>query len=184
MSNQRLFIACSLPDDVKTWVDEVVPREAFDGARWVPRDNHHVTLKFLGSVPNDGIESISSACAQAATASRPALLGMSGLGVFPKLERATVVWIGIVDDEGLLPGLAGDLDDALEPLGYARESRAFSPHVTVARFRVPQRLLQLPRLATDSPSFEVRAIELFRSRTGPGGSRYEVVARFPLASNA
>jgi 2'-5' RNA ligase len=182
MSNQRLFIGCALPDHVKAWLDEAFPREAFEEARWVPRENHHITLKFLGSVPVETIEGVSDACARVASDHRAALVRLNGPGVFPKLGRAAVLWVGLVDEDGMLPRLAGDLDDALDPLGFERETRAFSPHVTVARFRNPQRIAALPSLPSDPPSFPVEAIELFRSRTGPGGSRYEVVARFPLTS--
>ncbi|MEA2499462.1 MAG: 2,3-cyclic 3-phosphodiesterase, partial [Actinomycetota bacterium] len=74
------------------------------------------------------------------------------------------------------------LDEAMAELGWAGEKRPFTPHLTLARFKRPQRLRELPTLSLDLLDFVVDSFALYRSRLGRKGSRYEVVERFPLAS--
>jgi 2'-5' RNA ligase len=103
------------------------------------------------------------------------------LGAFPSEKRARVLWAGIRDEAGLTEGLASDLDQAFEPLGFATEARSYTSHLTLARLKVPRKLPDLPPIsARTSEPFEVRDIVLFRSRLSPKGARYDVLERFAL----
>jgi 2'-5' RNA ligase len=163
--------------------DEIAPfREKVTNARWAPVENQHVTLKFLGSTPADRLEHVEKVCTMVAAGRHAETVSLSGVGAFPNRNRIRVLWVGLDDPYGLLPHLAGDLDAALEPLGFPSESRAFTPHLTLARFRLAVPLKAgLPELdLSDLPEFEIASFELYRSHMSPKGARYEVLKSFPL----
>jgi 2'-5' RNA ligase len=93
-----------------------------------------------------------------------------------------VLWVGLHDSDKALVDLAKALDRGFEPLGFEPEKRDFTPHLTLARFKMPVRLDEpLPEIpVTDLPEFEVSALRLYRSHLSPKGARYEVVRDFPL----
>ena len=100
--------------------------------------------------------------------------------------RARVLWVGLDDPAGLLAALARDLEAALVPLGFEAEPRAFTPHLTLARFKPPASVAGVlsdePRVT--APSFEVGHLALYRSHLHPKGARYEVLATIPLGSHS
>jgi RNA 2',3'-cyclic 3'-phosphodiesterase len=185
----------SVPDKVRLFVAVTVPAEQLDaletdtsslkerltGARWTANKNRHVTLKFLGSTPSDQMDRIGRICASMAAKHQVTNVSLAGLGAFPSEKRARVLWAGIEDDDNLLAIMAGELSDALEPMGFEPEARAFTPHLTLARLKTPGKLPELPGLTevTREP-FEVREVVLFRSHLSPRGARYEALDRYPL----
>jgi RNA 2',3'-cyclic 3'-phosphodiesterase len=103
------------------------------GIRWVPPENLHFTLKFLGAVDDEAIEPIANALDQALRPFSRFDINAKGLGVFPHVRRARVLWVGL---EGTNLGkLAARVDTTLEAFGFARETRAFVPHLTIGRWR-------------------------------------------------
>jgi 2'-5' RNA ligase len=107
-----------------------------------------------------------------------------GLGAFPNLRRPSVVWVGL-DQAELLGRLAADLDRALAPLGYALESRAFQPHLTLLRIktRPPEQLFSLlsDESRTEFGLVPIDEVEYLQSELGPRGARYTKLATFKLA---
>ena len=183
MADPRLFVACDVPEEARAWALRAVQREAFEDARWVPIENQHLTLKFLGGTPEEKVIGVIESCSAVASSNSPRSVGLGELGVFPSLRRVSVLWVGVSDEGGILKDLASGLDDELSRRGWEPEKRPYVPHLTLARFKPPQRLRDLPMLPDDRPTFEIDAIVLYRSHLGPTGSRYEVVERFPLASS-
>jgi 2'-5' RNA ligase len=181
MSDERLFVACDVPLIARQWIHDAIDREAFDDARWITLENQHITLRFLGATSSERAPLVMDACAAAADAHGSARVRVDGLGVFPSLRRAAVLWAGVRDESRVLTKLAAGLDDVLEELGWDREKRSFTPHVTLARFRRPQRMGALPKLPSGAPDFDIDSLTLYRSRLHPKGSRYEVIGRFPLS---
>ena len=162
-------------------MDERVPKGSFDDARWVPLENQHITMRFLGSTPEERVPAVIDACDAAVRGrSRPTLVPAT-LGVFPSLRRARVLWVGFDEGDASLRALAAALTESLAAAGWQPEERRFAPHLTVARFRDPKKVDALPALPPGAPSFEVEDLRLYRSHLSPKGSRYEVVARFDLA---
>lgn len=181
----RLFVAVSVPEDRLRAASGVVEaiKPAFPGARWTDLANQHVTLKFLGWTTADKLGEIEGALGVVAAAHAPAPLLIGALGAFPSTRRVRVVWLGLDDPEGLLARLASDLDGALAPLRFPTEDRAFTAHLTLARFKTPLRMKdEWPDATVGAEPWTVDAIELWRSHLSPKGARYEVIARFPLAS--
>src|SRR5205085_1993644 len=122
------------------------------GARWVSVEGQHVTLKFLGATPASKLERVERGVARSVAGRKPADLALGPLGVFPGPRRARVLWASVTDGSGLLTNLVHRLDRTLEPLGYRREKRAYSPHLTLARFRTPVVLAEpLPQIPSGEP---------------------------------
>ncbi|HEX2049736.1 MAG TPA: RNA 2',3'-cyclic phosphodiesterase [Actinomycetota bacterium] len=182
----RLFAAVRVPDEHQRVVDEAVAplRARVAGARWTPPESRHVTVKFVGYLDAGLVDDALAAVASCARRQGASDVRLSELGAFPGPRRARVLWAGLDDPDSLLARLAADLDDAFEPLGVEPERRAFTPHLTLARFREPARLdgmlPVLPRAGL--PPFRVADVELFRSHLSPRGARYESLARVPLVS--
>ncbi len=178
----RLFVATEVPREQLEVVDRALAplRAQLAGARWTPVENQHVTCKFLGSTPASLLADVLEACRSVARAVGPASVRLDGIGGFPSTRRVRVLWVGLDDPAHVLTRIADELDSAFEPLGFAREQRAFTPHLTLARFKVPARFDELPRLRELFDPFEVRTLTLFRSRLSPKGARYEVVEECAL----
>jgi 2'-5' RNA ligase len=182
-ANLRLFVAASVPQrELQRVARAIAPlTKTWAGGRWIPVDNQHVTLKFLGSTPPDLLEPVTSAASVVAARHRPVRLRLTELGSFPSSRRMRVLWVGLDDPEGRLAAMAADLDDALEPLGFTPEKRSFTPHLTLARFKSPVRLKEaLPELESPARTFDLQALELFRSHLHPTGARYELLGEIPL----
>ncbi|HEV2756715.1 MAG TPA: RNA 2',3'-cyclic phosphodiesterase [Actinomycetota bacterium] len=173
----RLFTAVVVPEPQLTWLDEAVAElRPLPGARWAPVENQHVTLNFLGWVPAEDLERVVERVDAVAPLHRASNAALGGLGAFPRERRARVLWAGIDDPTGLLAGLAADLGDELRAVGYEPEERAYTPHLTLARFKTPRSLTGLlPALPPPPGTFPIDRVTLFRSRLSPSGSRYEVV---------
>ena len=101
----------------------------------MPEDNFHFTLKFLGSVEESQLDSISKALSEAVRLFPRFTISAKRLGVFPDLKRARVLWVGLEADQ--MPALARSVETVLETFGFPRESRIFRPHLTVGRWRHP-----------------------------------------------
>lgn len=178
----RLFVAVDVPErERRALARALAPwREALPGARWSPPENWHVTLKFLGSVAPGLRGWVGEALATAARAAGPFATRLTAMGAFPSSRRARVLWAGLADPHGRFEALSSALDAALER-EFAPEARAFTPHLTVARFR-EQVALDPAVLAVDVPGaeFEVGELVLYRSVLQRPHARYEPIERFPL----
>jgi 2'-5' RNA ligase len=176
----RLFVAITLPADVGAALDHAIEplRSAFPRARWVPSENRHVTLKFLGKTLPSLVEDTLAAVEGAAVGHTAFETGLTALGAFPLSGRARVVWAGLDDRPGQMAGLALAVEHALAP-NFAAESRAFTPHITLARadppLRLPDPVGTLPPLR-----FPVEEVVVFRSSIRRPDPRYDTVGTYPL----
>jgi 2'-5' RNA ligase len=179
----RLFVAFAVNEAALDEVDRAIEpwRGRFPGARWVPRENMHVTLKFLGRTLPSLETWVRQQVGSVAARHGPVATRLTGLGSFPSAARARVLWMGIEDAEEAFARLAGALDAALEA-SFVPETRAFSAHLTVARSDPP---LKLDGGSTRTPvepvGFRVEEIVLFRSHLRRPAPRYEPIATFALA---
>jgi 2'-5' RNA ligase len=191
--NLRLFVALEPPDLVQrrlgalqSELKRAAGRHSAE-VKWVPPENIHLTLQFLGAVPEERVGDVERALAEAAAAAAALALEVRGAGGFPNARRPRVLWAGITGDLALLGALAAELGRRLAPLGFPPEERAFSAHLTLGRARDPH---GLPGLAaalssvSTGPGAPWRAHEvvLFQSHLSPAGPRYEALARVPLGA--
>jgi RNA 2',3'-cyclic 3'-phosphodiesterase len=133
----RAFIGVQIAPEVRAKISAAINQlaPAIPGIRWVPEDNFHFTLMFLGTIEESRLESVSEALVKAARPFRQFTISAKRLGVFPDLKRARVLWVGLEGDE--MPALATSIETVLEPVGFPRETRIFRPHLTVGRWRHP-----------------------------------------------
>lgn len=138
MEQIRSFIAIELPDDIKQALAELqasLRTEQHLSVKWVDPGSIHLTLKFLGSIAANRTGDIIGTMEEAARDTAPFSLEVKGLGVFPNFKRVRVVWVGMGGDIATLKQLQQRIESGLVPLGFARESRPFAPHLTLARVR-------------------------------------------------
>ncbi|MGE0087794.1 MAG: RNA 2',3'-cyclic phosphodiesterase [Desulfococcaceae bacterium] len=175
----RLFIAFHLPDNVRSHIRDLQAQLRSGGLhlRWVAPENIHLTLKFLGDINPSDTDRIAQAMSQAAQGTSALHLGAKGLGVFPTVRKARVLWIGLNGDTHDLIGLQNRLDDRLAEQGYEKESRAFKAHLTIARAKEspdPKQLIEaMEKFATfASPDFSAGELILWQSQLKPSGAVY------------
>lgn len=186
----RLFVALELPPAVRAALGEVSsrlrprPAAAGRGLRWTDPAGIHLTLKFIGEIEAAAVEAIRGALA-GIRAENPVEVAFRGLGWFPNARHPRVLWAG-VEAGSALAELAGEIERVLEPLGIARETRKFEPHLTLARIKSEEGLDELRREAErlGAPEFGRAAyseFDLMESRLRPQGAVYTRVERFPFA---
>ncbi|MFH0847558.1 MAG: RNA 2',3'-cyclic phosphodiesterase, partial [Chloroflexota bacterium] len=138
MEEIRSFIAIELPDEVKSILSQLQAKLKSCGefpAKWIDPSGIHLTLKFLGNITSHRITEITRALETAASGTAPLQLELKGLGVFPSLKRVQVIWVGIEGELDKLGELQKRIESGLAKLGFPREARAFTPHLTLARIR-------------------------------------------------
>jgi 2'-5' RNA ligase len=182
----RSFIAINLPATVKTEIGEIIGRLRTAGppARWVPAENLHVTIKFLDEISEDQVRPLIGAITAASGQTKPFELRLGGFGFFPNEHKSRVFWIGIESGFDVLKELARNVDHQTTPLGFAPEKRAFSAHITLARFRQPAPAGKLAAAAAHldyhSEPIQVKGIDLMQSMLSPKGAAYSVLGSVPL----
>lgn len=177
----RLFIAVSIPEIVRANLARVGTAANVPGAKWVKPENFHLTLAFLGEVEERRVDAAEDATYTATEGYlEPLRLVAQGLGAFPDEQRAKVLWAGVTGDVPALSEMQAALSAELKQAGFTLDDRRFRPHITLARFRVPQLMPErLPRLQVFG-EWPVTELQLIESRLYPAGARYVVRADIPL----
>jgi len=194
VADMRAFIAVKLDERIHRRLELL--QEELRGAmparvvRWVEPDNIHLTLKFLGDTPAARLPDITRALEGVAAGVKPFAFDLAGLGCFPNTRRPNVVWVGIQEPAGRLAALQERIEEALEPLGFAREGRGFSPHLTLGRVRREGRPADIAEvgLAVEKRRDkvknvgrqEVAGVTLFQSDLRPEGPIYTALAEIAL----
>ena len=194
MEQVRSFVAIELPDEVKSALAQLQNQLKSGGqfpVKWVDPYSIHLTLKFLGNTGMDMIEEITRAMDEAVRGVSPFHLEIKGLGVFPNLRRVQVAWVGVDGDLDQLGELHKRIESNLSPLGFAPESRPFTPHLTLARLRDRASLNErqsFGQLVVGTRfesvfSFGVDAINLMRSQLTSEGPIYTQIGSAKLKRN-
>jgi 2'-5' RNA ligase len=152
---------------------------------WTPEENLHVTLKFLGEVPPDGVDRIARLLDASSRGIDPFDMAVEGAGAFPSLRAPRVLWVGVREPLELVGKLHENIESALSGAGFPREGRPFHPHVTIGRARgvLPPGWGEKYARAFVGKDFGVvraASFQLYESRLSPGGAMYAVLRRFPL----
>ncbi len=184
----RLFVAINLPAEIRERLaaEQDRLRRAQADVSWVRAENIHVTLKFLGETEEKRLDRIRPALLEVARGSAPFRIQVSGLGSFGgRVPR--VVWVGVQEGAEPLSRLAKDVEAAMARLGFPKEKRGFSAHITLGRVRSAKNaeaLLTALAQAETGPlgSVEVNQVELMQSELRPTGSVYTVLDRYPFSS--
>jgi 2'-5' RNA ligase len=155
-------------------------------ASWARNANLHLTLKFLGEIPQTSLSDLSQAASRAAIGVNPFPIRLEQTGAFPRHGPARVLWIGINDSSEKLVELHGRLEEEAAKVGFAKETRPFHPHLTIARLRHPGSARALTvahkQLEFEPVEFDVAELLVIRSELGSEGSKYTVISRHILSS--
>ena len=190
MNLLRAFIAVEIPRELQEAVGKAMaPLQKGIGAivRWVPVENMHLTLKFLGDVSPTNVEMLSEMLRAEANLFHCFELRLSGLGSFPNLKRPRVIYIGM-QAPAMLETLQRGIEAASRRLGYETEERGFSPHLTIGRVKqnVTATEQQTIRRALEETSIDllgtarVDSVHLYKSDLKPTGSVYTRLYSAPL----
>ena len=191
MEQVRSFIAIELPNELKVGLSQLeaqLKSGKQPGVKWVNPYSIHLTLKFLGSIAVDKINQITKSMSEAVQGISPFHLEVKDLGVFPNLRRVQVVWVGISGEVDRLGQLQQRIESNLARLGFAPESRPFTPHLTLARLRNQASLDERQRLGEliAGTRFEVAytikvdTISLIRSQLTREGAIYSRISAVGL----
>lgn len=182
----RLFIAFLLSDEVRESLRSV--RRAlvrFDRqVRWTPAEQMHVTVQFLGEVPDRDVVGVTDGLIKAGGMGVPFDMDVGGVGCFPPRGPVRVVWVGARDDSGSMKRTVEAVHGAMEALGVPRESRPWTGHITIGRVREDRTGSAMRDAITSCQTVRVRqrveAVVLMSSVLSPHGARYSVVQSVPL----
>ncbi len=174
----RAFIAIVLPESVmeRLRIEVNVVRKLESGIRWIKPENIHLTLKFLGDIPGDRVSEIVKTVERSVKGKTAFQLSIQGTGAFPNCKRPKVLWAGINQGKHEIIKLATDIDVALSGLGFQKEKRQFSPHITVGRLKyfknIDKVITQFKQLFTQDEAMLVENIQLIKSTLKPSGAEY------------
>ncbi len=185
----RAFIAIELTDEVRAALGEVQDRlkRAHIGVKvsWVKIDNVHLTLQFLGYVPEDKIRGISAALERISAAQETFDVPVGGAGAFPNRNRPRVLWVGCHDSDARMKTLARAVQAAMQEFGFEPEHREFAAHLTLGRVKFPRPDAALTKLLDSLRDYgcgtlRVDAVHLFESQLNPQGSIYTKLSSHTL----
>lgn len=187
MVSQRLFVALDGGPAIAAAISRAVVGERPHAPRasWTADTAAHITLVFLGNVPDERLQSVRAAVREAAHRHPPLTLSVQGAFVFGHPTHPRTLWAGVDGDLEPLLALTADLRGALVPIGFEPETREFHPHLTLARARGRGGDPDLARCAARlrDHAFGVvhaRAVTLYRSQLLPSGARHHVVEECAL----
>jgi len=189
MAKTRTFIAVDALDAVQAAALMAIDRlrGAAENVKWVEPDNLHWTMQFLGDLTDQEMAEVCLRTTRAAARHEAFELSARGVGAFPSIQRPRTLWLGAGQGGEHMVALHATIDDALFSLGFRRDSRAYTPHVTLGRVGpgghagpvVTERLAKLADF--DGGVMEVAEVIVYASELSREGPTYTVLARAPLA---
>jgi len=183
----RLFIAIEIPDKIKKIIGEVQSKLKKSGVDsiWTRPEGIHLTLKFLGDVAESKVTEIMAALSGVVRGMYVFRLDISGSGAFPNPKYARVVWIGVSGETDKLTRLQATVEGAMIQMGFRREDRVFTPHITLGRIKyIRSRDAWVKALEEIKdiklPTCDVHAVSLIKSDLQPSGAVYTVIGSVEL----
>jgi 2'-5' RNA ligase len=178
MASARLFVALTPPETVRAELAELAT--AFDGVRWTPRENLHLTMRFVGDTEPEKQAAMEEALTRVKV--EPFILPVENVGIFPSRGPAKVLWAGIGRGHTRLYQLRKQIDEALLSVDMTIDVRNFHPHFTLGRLgenydpKLLARFLE-QNARFEAPPFRVNEFQLYTSELTPGKPPAYRVAR-------
>jgi 2'-5' RNA ligase len=188
----RTFLAVDLPDEIKETLDKIQNRlkpligGVTPNIKWTKPEGIHLTLVFLGYVSSDQIGLISETVKKNVEGVAPFMLHLGSPGAFPTITRPRVIYLGLEGQTDILASLQGKIATDLDEIGFKKEDRPFTSHLTLGRLKSASKLpgieeafQKIMKLAKGS--FMVDGLKLYRSDLRPDGAVYTVLEFFPFS---
>lgn len=189
MEKVRTFIAIKLTPEIISNISRVQEELKRTDAqvKWVEPDNIHLTLKFLGYITKEELEKVKLATREALKPLAPLEVRVYGLSAFPKIEYPRVIWVGIDRGREVLKRIASNLEERLAIIGFVKEKRPFSPHLTLGRVKSSkgrERLIEafIKLKASNLGNMRVTQISIMKSELKPQGPIYTSLEEIDLRS--
>jgi len=183
----RAFIAAELPEAAVSYIADIQEklRSYRFKLRWVDPGNIHLTLKFLGDISQNETGRIGDIISDSAKSYRPMQFSIKGLGVFPGVKKARVIWSALKGDTDVLAQLQNTLEEKIAASGFPRDKRPFKGHLTLARAKIPipaEKVIHAMQEISglESEAFQIDTVTLFRSDLRPSGAVYTELKRVVL----
>lgn len=183
----RCFIAIEIPEPIQNQLVRIqgTLRKQIPKASWVKPGNIHLTLKFLGDVDPEDLESIGKAIEGVTSRHHSFSLHIGGVGAFPNLARPRVIWAGVKCGAERVSTLAQDINLALSNHGFSIDTKKFNPHLTIARLKEK---IDLKPYANQYRQYDriheaemtVDTISLIQSQLHSKGAIYSTLQSYPL----
>ena len=191
MSLIRSFIAIELPPELKKELTKVETQLKINSPtviKWIEPGSIHITLKFLGETSDAILDDLILAMEESVVGVSPFKLDVRQLGAFPGVDRPQVIWVGVSGEMEKLKQLQKNLEKNTEQLGFKRESRTFSPHLTLGRVRDGARPDDIQRISkllnetvfTALHNINVNQINLMKSVLTPNGAIHTFIGSTKL----
>jgi 2'-5' RNA ligase len=176
MPTFRGFIAIDIKTTPQITMFEKEITKTGANVKLVEPENIHITVKFLGDTDENYIDVIEQSIKESVLSIKPFPITLEGTGVFPNHNYIKVIWIGIIDN-GNIETIARAIDEKLKPLGFKKENRRFSPHLTVGRVKTARNKDQLLKVIGNYNAVEftiqnIQSITLKKSELTPNGPIY------------
>ncbi|MDF9409260.1 RNA 2',3'-cyclic phosphodiesterase [Pelotomaculum isophthalicicum JI] len=183
----RLFVAVNFSDEARKKIGSLIRelRELPSDVKWVDDANLHLTIQFLGNVPEDQVPDIVNVLKHSVAGIYHFKLDLGGVGAFPSTQRPRTFWMGVSGDTAVLFRLQRQIQEGLSKIGFKPEKRRFSPHLTLGRVRsaigFTDVLKKAETLAREKVSTEkIGSIDLMLSELSPKGPNYFILSKIQL----
>jgi 2'-5' RNA ligase len=179
----RTFIAIDFPPEIIQKIEKIIAyfktQTQDDTLKWVTANNLHLTIKFLGEIPDEKLDQVKAILTDSLRNQSVFNIKIEGLGMYPNEHNPRVIWLGITAEEALID-LHQTLDSALEAVDIKREKREFSPHLTIARVRRRTKRSKIKEIGETLSQFKVdslgnikvKEVILYQSELTPKGPIY------------
>ena len=191
MEKVRTFIAIKLSPEIISKISGVQEELKRTDAKvkWVKPKNIHLTLKFLGHITSEELEKVKIAIRETLKPFRPFGISISGLGAFPKIEYPRIIWLGVDEGKEELKRMASNLEERLAQIGFAKEKREFSPHLTLGRVKSQKEKGGLTEALTNTEashlgSMRVTKLSIVKSELKPQGPIYTSLEEISLSGKS
>ncbi len=179
----NVFLAVDLSDEERHGLAAILAdadlSRIVPGKRTRPK-NWHITVRFIGEAEEHQIDRLAERT-EALLDAEPGVIHLTAVGGFPKLSKASVLFLAVEDEPHTLDVIAADCEEAATEAGFEPDSRPFRPHLTLSRIRPPRDIRPLES-SFDEIRFPVKvsAVTMFRSESSKDGLRYRPLPRFEL----
>ena len=178
MENIRTFVALDIPQEIKMELDRLISdlRPLGPDIRWVRAANLHLTLRFLGDIPKGAVSGLAEEIGQNVAGFGAFHISLAGLGAFPNMKKARVIWVGGGQGQERLYQLAPLVEKACIDSGLGHADKPFSSHLTIGRIKFPKGheklVAAIEPMHYESPLFTVDQVTIFKSDLLPAGPKY------------
>jgi len=183
----RAFIAIPLNPKIQRTIERIQDHlsKNNNNVNWVKPENIHITLKFLGDINTEQINSVKQALANLCQNTRPFKVELSRLGAFPHIDRPRTLWVGVIDSKQQLSRIAVSLNKALVKLGFQSGQKPFTSHITIGRIRSQKNINYLSQIMSEfslpADSIQnIKSVILYQSTLTPQGPIYEPLHKIKL----